>query len=164
MQKWVISDHHFGHENIIEYSKRPFKNVDQMDEYMIQQHNNTVKERDKVYILGDFALCHRMRIEQIAAQLNGYLILILGNHDRRRGYKQWLQIGFNEVYKEPIILKSNLILSHEPLMINKDCQFRNIHGHLHNYVLDVKRYMNVSVETTDYKPINLDELIKTVSP
>ena len=53
-QKFYISDCHFGHNNVIQYDKRPFASVDEMDEIMIENWKKRVKEEDEVYIIGDF--------------------------------------------------------------------------------------------------------------
>ena len=49
-----ISDLHFGHANIIKIDKRPFSDVEEMNQKMIENWNNKVKSDDWVYILGDF--------------------------------------------------------------------------------------------------------------
>lgn len=162
MQRWIISDHHFGHYNIIKYCERPFQSLAKMEQHMIKMHNETVKKRDKVYFLGDFGLSKKEHLQEIISLLNGHLILILGNHDRRRSYNTWFELGFNEVYKNPIIIDNNFILSHEPTSLDKEGYFHNIHGHLHHYILDKDRYTNVCVEVVDYKPVGLDELVKTI--
>ena len=53
---YFTSDHHFGHKNIIEFSRRPFKDVDEMDEILIRKWNEKVKPEDEVYHLGDVGL------------------------------------------------------------------------------------------------------------
>lgn len=112
-----------------------------------------VKENDIVYHYGDFALmCNKNMVRELVSKLNGKIILIMGNHNRRS--KGWfLDCGFIEVYKKPITI-GNYILSHAPV---DDLEYGlvNIHGHIHNYDkgLDKNRYINVSCEAVDYKPI-----------
>lgn len=54
-QIWLISDTHFGHEKIIEYTGRPFKNAAEMDQCIADNWADCVKPQDLVYHLGDVA-------------------------------------------------------------------------------------------------------------
>lgn len=54
---YFTSDHHFGHKNIIKFSERPFQDVHEMDEVLIQKWNEKVQPEDEVYHLGDVGLC-----------------------------------------------------------------------------------------------------------
>lgn len=78
---WFTSDHHFGHKNIIEFSKRPFANADEMNAEMVKRWNEKVGQDDLVYHLGDFALMSSGKVRQLRAQLNGRICLITGNHE-----------------------------------------------------------------------------------
>lgn len=80
---YFTSDTHYGHARVIEYSKRPFTNVDEMDEIMIERWNAVVRPGDLVYHLGDFAFTNAERAIAIARQLRGQKYLIFGNHDKR---------------------------------------------------------------------------------
>ena len=54
MQKiFFTADTHFGHENVIQFDKRPFASADEMDKEMIRRWNNKVGNGDLVYVLGD---------------------------------------------------------------------------------------------------------------
>lgn len=78
---FYTSDLHFGHDNVIRFDKRPFADVEEMDQYIITRWNERVSEDDTVYILGD--ICHRNSRDSswYLKQLKGHKILILGNHD-----------------------------------------------------------------------------------
>lgn len=79
---FFTSDTHFGHQNIIKYCDRPFKDTDQMDEAIIANWNAVVSADDTVYHLGDIALGLIDKSLPKVSRLNGYKIAVLGNHDR----------------------------------------------------------------------------------
>lgn len=56
MTWWFTSDTHFDHANVIEYCKRPFSNVEEMNEAMIRNWNKRVMPEDTIFHLGDFHL------------------------------------------------------------------------------------------------------------
>ncbi len=156
---WFASDHHFWHSNVIEYCNRPFNDVFQMNKRLIKNHNAVVKKEDKVFFLGDVCLANKDKTKEIIDQLNGQLVLIMGNHDKGRKVKWWHEVGFNEVSKYPIIYNNSFILSHEPVL-NLPYNVTNIHGHMHDKELfDKTRYYNVSVEMINYTPILFKDLI-----
>lgn len=80
--RYFTSDTHFGHKNIIKYCERPFKDFTHMDEVLINNWNSVVGDTDVVYHLGDVALGVYDRWAGIFERLNGYKVLIVGNHDR----------------------------------------------------------------------------------
>ena len=75
------SDHHFGHKNIIEFSKRPFASVEEMNEVMIARWNEKIGADDHVYHLGDIALMPPNKLRPLLGRLNGKIHLITGNHE-----------------------------------------------------------------------------------
>lgn len=173
---YVISDTHFDHEKILEFTNRPFKTVGEMDNTLIENWNNIITNDDTVIHCGDFAFGGSEEIRNYASQLNGNIILIRGNHDRK-GIKFFEDCGF-EVSREKVskkqyiytlgIVKDNeihrYILSHAPLPDNLiPDEFINMHGHLHDYPLsdkfDKSKHRCVSVECIDYKPLRLDKKV-----
>ena len=63
MKNYYIADTHFGHERVIEFDKRPFSSLEEMEEEMIRRWNAVVERGDTVYILGDF--CWRVDADWI---------------------------------------------------------------------------------------------------
>lgn len=155
---FLISDMHFGHENIIRYENRPFNNADEMDEAMICNWNNTVGASDEVFILGDVSFHNEEKTAGILNRLNGRKVLILGNHDRDRSAEWWKKTGIDEVYQYPIIYDGFFIFSHEPVYLNPNMPYANIHGHLHHLKYADNQFFNVSVECIDYTPILFGEV------
>src|SRR3989344_4198295 len=83
MKIFIISDTHFHHKNIIEYSNRPFKSVEEMDSEMIRRWNNKIGKEDIVIHLGDFALGNEKEVKELKDSLNGTILLLMGNHDHK---------------------------------------------------------------------------------
>ena len=69
---FFTSDLHLGHANIIRLCDRPFSNVEEMDETIINNWNEHVHKDDTVYVLGDFTMIKDVAIvENYINQLNG---------------------------------------------------------------------------------------------
>ena len=82
MTTFFTSDTHFGHARIIELSNRPFRDVEHMNTEIVRRWNETVMPDDTVFHLGDVALGPIDLSLPIVSRLNGYKILVNGNHDR----------------------------------------------------------------------------------
>ena len=166
---WFISDTHFGHGNILKFTYgeaplRPFYTIDEMDEAMIERWNVMVKPTDRVYHLGDVAMAKR-HIATVG-RCNGRKVLLRGNHDifRLRDYTPY----FEDIRAYKVYPAHGIICSHIPIS-PRQLEYRfnlNVHGHLHaGFIPDetnVKpdpRYLNVSVERTNYTPISLEEIL-----
>jgi len=82
MTIYVTADEHFDNKGVITNCNRPFKDVDEMNEALVDAHNAVVTDADDVYHLGDFAFKNPA---PWLARLKGRTHhLILGNHDYRR--------------------------------------------------------------------------------
>lgn len=172
MGVFFTADQHFGHKNIIEYCNRPFSDVEEMNEALIENWNKTVDNNDKIFVLGDFALGSSENIIKWGRALKGNKMLILGNHDRA-SKSVYLEAGFKEVSTYPIVWNWVYILSHAPICWDralpvyegtKEPYFCNIHGHIHDNPteMDPTGRCCVCVERTDYKPINVKEMLKRI--
>jgi calcineurin-like phosphoesterase family protein len=152
-----------SHTNIIRYCGRPFKDnpdgVEAMNKQLLRNWRETVKGEDTIINLGDF--CFRWskeRIQNTLANLPGKKILVLGNHDRSHGVDWWRDAGFHEVYAYSVIYRENVILSHKPVLTL--APYINIHGHMHEKLMTGDRYINVSVEQLNYRPVKLEGLLE----
>jgi calcineurin-like phosphoesterase family protein len=82
MNTFFTADEHYLHENIIKFCNRPFANRDEMKEALIENHNQVVKDGDKVIHLGDFSYRGNWHeVQTILRRLNGNHEFIFGNHD-----------------------------------------------------------------------------------
>ena len=79
MERWYTADLHFGHRKAIQF--RDFDSVEEMDEALVTQWNEVVAPGDEVWILGDLAMRPHDESLPKVTRLNGYKILVPGNHD-----------------------------------------------------------------------------------
>lgn len=179
-ETWFTSDTHFGHKNILDYEKeaRPFATVEEMNETLIDNWNQTVGKRDTVYHLGDFAFGSSNI--GIASRLNGVKKLVLGNHDT---YPSHLYLAhFTRLFGA--YYWKRCILTHIPVhAAHLGKRFwLNIHGHLHSrkvmrdpndlfeintdigpllvrgafddHTIEDENYFNVAVELHNLRPVH----------
>jgi calcineurin-like phosphoesterase family protein len=98
--RFFTSDTHFGHKNIIKYSNRPFADVSHMNEALIENWNALVSPEDTVYHLGDVALGPWEDWDKVLTRLNGYKVLVVGNHERIfKGEKESRRERFVPLYE-----------------------------------------------------------------
>ena len=158
MKVFIISDTHFGHEQIIKYCNSPFSSVEEMDETMIKRWNETVSNNDIIIHLGDVGLGKKEYITSIIKRLNGKKILIMGNHDNW-SEQSYRDMGFHTVSRFPIIYDNFYMMSHAPLQLSETTCYFNCYGHVHNdnKFVDNATSRCYSVERTGYRPVLLFE-------
>ena len=171
MTLWLISDTHFSHANILNFTDaagariRPeFDTVTQMNEAMIERWNSVVKPADHVYHLGDVTMLRgaaRKQVEPLLRRLNGHKRLVMGNHDLNAA--EWYLEFFEKVMAIRVL--NNWVMTHIPVHPASLGRFTgNIHGHIHrSHVLTSlhhpdPRYVNVSVEVINYTPVPLESI------
>jgi calcineurin-like phosphoesterase family protein len=166
MADLFTSDTHFGHVNIITYCSRPFRDVEEMNRSMIERWNARVRSEDTVFHLGDFAMGKKDLIPTYLKALNGYKILILGNHDRSA--KSMREAGFDEVhevgiYQSPV---GEVLLRHHPdLDFDLAGRFKlMLNGHVHERwcsrtTVRGGLLINVGVDQNDFQPISFEEAL-----
>jgi calcineurin-like phosphoesterase family protein len=80
---YFTADTHFNHSNIINHCGRPFNNVDQMNDKLIQNWNSCINNDDEIYVLGDFMFKgNGTEANNLLKRLNGIKYFIKGNHNQ----------------------------------------------------------------------------------
>lgn len=162
---WLLSDTHFFHSRIIEYCERPFSSVQEMNETMFNNWCETVADDDIVFFLGDFVMGVGLLKQQIFKEL----------YDALPGEKYFLRGNHDEKITSVELIDGRYIISYKGKTITL-CHFPSnefdtdiyIHGHIHSKTFrrfdkeEGKNIFNVNVESIDYRPINLDEILAEV--
>jgi len=153
---FFISDTHFGHKKIIEYSRPGFETVEAHNEKLVTNWNSVVNKRDVVWHLGDVAF-GKDNLKYLA-DCNGIKKLVMGNHDTYSAVeylKYFSKIFGAAEYK-------GFILTHIPVDPAQFIRYRgNIHGHIHDHSRFIfGKYVNVNCEAINLTPILFLSLIE----
>ena len=135
MSNLYIADLHLEHTNVIRFDGRPFDNVSEMDEKLINNWNGVVTNNDTVYILGDLLWLKESEWPAWISRLKGRKVLIRGNHDPK-DFSAATKKLFQEItdYKEITDGDRKVILCHYPIPFHKsDYSDRTwmLYGHVH---------------------------------
>ena len=160
---WFTADPHYGHANIIRFQERPYADLDEMHEALIQNYNDLVQDGDMVYILGDFSF--QRNPDPVFYRLKGQKHLILGNHDKLKLIKHLPWAWIKDVYKLKVKDRDDkqikIWLSHYAHRAWPHSHHGSIHlyGHSHGNMPDFGRSTDVGVDAWDYKPVHLDTIL-----
>lgn len=160
--RYVISDTHFGHGNVIEYSRRPFDTVEEMNRKMVAKWNKKVGDDDTVIHLGDVRHHPGEFATHWFEQLNGQILLVRGNHDSGIGQNATVHTVNSCTIQHG---RYQFYLEHEPVGFSS----WQIHGHTHQsdlfmypFINRERKTINVSVELIGYEPLALDRLVQVL--
>ncbi|NQY06410.1 MAG: metallophosphoesterase family protein [Flavobacteriaceae bacterium] len=170
---YFTSDHHFGHKNIIEYSNRPFDNIDKMDEELIRRWNSKIQPQDNVYHIGDVGLTTPERMKDILDRLNGNIFLIKGNHEHAAlTYRErftWVKDYHELKVKDPDAPNGSqtIVLLHYAMKVWRS-SFRgtwHLYGHSHGSLPNDPNSLSfdVGVDCHNYYPLSYQE-VKDIMP
>ncbi len=177
MTRFFTADLHLGHRNIIDYSGRPFRDVDEMNVALIERWNETVAGDDEVIVLGDFAMGRIEETLPLIGLMHGRKVLLTGNHDRcwfghRKGVEtstaRYLDAGFDEIWQDTVeldVVGRRVLACHFPYRGDSHDHDRYVthrpvdkgawllHGHVHERWQVRDRMINVGVDVWDYRPV-----------
>ena len=176
---FFTSDTHFDHKNIIKYCNRPFSSVQEMNQGLINNWNSVINPDDIVFHLGDVSFGGNTNLINYISQLNGHIILIKGNHDRK--LQQSICDKLFDYSCQQLTLNIDgitVFLNHFPFLCfsgtyNTDKSIQ-LFGHIHSGPLssgpDIDRFnkygvynqYDVGVDNNHYKPISWNEILKKI--
>lgn len=179
---WFTADNHFFHENIIKFCERPFKNVEDMNQKLIQNWNTVVAKDSDVIIAGDFIHSGRVEnIQNILNSLNGNKWLVYGNHCYQNKFErpivQALFDGrcydamdfqvLDEDFEDKFV---KFHITHYPCEAWTRGAI-HLHGHIHSgprakgteVLLKKSMRYDVGVDNNNYFPISYQELMIVIT-
>jgi calcineurin-like phosphoesterase family protein len=185
---WITSDTHYAHKNIVrgvtnweidptlegESIVRDFDTLEEMNERMVNNINQTVDENDVLIHLGDWSFGGYDKVEEFRSMINCKRVyLIIGNHDHHIRKTFNLQRLFSGVwdYQEIKVNKGeiNLVLSHYPI-ISWNGQHKGtymLHGHQHlkgDKRITQRDRMDVGIcGSPEFRPYHIEEIIKELN-
>lgn len=176
-----ISDQHVAHKKVIEYDKRPFKDIDEMHMEFIKRWNSVVGDDDIVYNLGDLSFGGLEVTKWFVHSLKGKIIHIMGNHDKMKDIIKLDRMDEVHEYGTEIWVKDeetdglrgchgyqHIIMSHYPIFSWNRSHYGSwhLHGHTHGSLMATqqeyykRKVMDVGCPCIDYTPISYAEVRK----
>lgn len=167
---WFTSDTHFRQERTMEFSRRPFVNVSDMDCALVSNWNKRVTMNDIVVHAGDF---------MDPASLDGWLAAylgnlnfktlkwVLGNYDRpavEKIHRAIVESGRDvELFEGQYSFTDNgkrYVVVHEPVDFPIDAGPDDtvLFGHIHGRSFAKRNGFDVGVDCHGYSPISLEQV------
>lgn len=158
---WLWADTHFGHEVARVESKRPWGNVDRMDNALIRNACKIVGDKDLLIMVGDITMAGTSRAHYVArlvSQFPGNNVLVYGNHDKFKP-SWYLEHGFM-LAATSLVLPGGILVTHDPAEVEEwPLDKPVLCGHVHEAWRSIDNVVNVGVDSWDYKPVLLQDAL-----
>lgn len=157
---WIITDTHFGHNNIITLCGRP-RNYEDL---IIKSWKDNVDLSDTIIHIGDIRFGRNSEHWDYKIQeLPGIKILVKGNHDRNSNRRYTEELGWALVVEALQIQTEfgQLLITHRPATAG-DWDI-NLHGHCHNgeeTIDDGRKRILFALEYDGYKVQLLNQFLQ----
>ena len=173
MDFWT-GDTHLGHYNIIKYCNRPFDSIDEHDSHIINNINEKVKQKDRLYIAGDFCFCGIGKKIDISKAVSyrcrincENVILIVGNHDRYALQHQQFRDLFLSIH-DLLYYRGHNIESqvcHYSMNVWNKSNHGSYHFFAHSHGTEIGKYMSgdVGVDVHNFYPLSTFELVEYIN-
>lgn len=184
---YFTSDTHYSHKNICRGTTgwvenegnqrtRDFNTLEEMNDVLVNNINALVKENDTLWHLGDWSFGGHEQIKVFRDRLNCKNInLVFGNHDQ---HIEPINSPYRNLFKSVQYVKEfhlsidciktgkygkqGFFLSHYSHRVWNKSHHGNIHlfGHSHATLPMYGKSMDVGVDTNNYYPYHLDEILE----
>jgi len=151
---WFTADEHYGHSNIIKYCNRPFDDLEEMDDEIIDRHNSVVCEGDTVIHAGDFTLAKKEIAEKYIRCLNGKThVFIKGSHD------SWLSESTPAILEYRIGMQY-VVVCHYAMRVWSRSHYNSwqLFGHSHGRLEPVGKQWDIGVDNNNFYPLSFEQI------
>jgi len=180
---FITSDEHYGHVNwkngggILHLAKRPFSDIIEMREALIQRHNEVVPPSQGYLTIhvGDmfWMSMESWEATRILDRLNGRHAFMFGNHDELIEKSSDLQSKFDWVYGENKAGGAKLLRwNKHKLTLNHFAQrvwegshkgHWHVYGHSHNALPGLGKSFDIGVDGNNFYPWSIEQIEKKMS-
>jgi calcineurin-like phosphoesterase family protein len=172
---FITADEHYDHDFIRKVKNRPWQNVYEMNEAMIERHNKKVPDSKNYLTIHAGDMFWRTldpdECMAILNRLHGRHALVWGNHDDVIQESQWLQDKFDWTrdIHQLYFNKHKLTICHYAMRVwPKSHQGHwHVYGHSHGELPGLGYSFDIGVDCHDYTPWSLEEIeskMKTLQP
>lgn len=187
MTTYFTSDLHINNIRIFEEfepaRRKLGSTLEEHNDRLISNWNSVVTPKDTVYFLGDFAFGPKIHHKFFLDRMNGYKIIVRGNHDADE--RKCREMGWNEVYNflSREIDGMKVWMNHIPMgndsyenrkyprsLLVEPVEGHDVYlcGHVHSSwkqkTVFGKPLINVGVDVNYYTPQTLGDLLNWAGP
>lgn len=177
---YFTSDWHLNHNREFIYKARGFSSVEEMNEAILQRHNEIVDKTDSIFVLGDLCLGGGteealQKNKELIEQFNGHLLIVRGNHDTDKRCEMYMSCANVENVVAATYFNYDgyhFYLSHFPTLTSnlekeslKQCTI-NLYGHTHqktNFYYDMPFMCHIGADSRSCRPVSVESVIKDLN-